>query len=174
MPSPKKKPALPDFNDFMEVSARSSITGKLLVNLVGFAGAGNGRCIVSETLPRLGQIVFDGRWQIHQYELVCEKHTMTVWVHIADKNDPKHSVYAVSGPTLRVSDAAFAEASRLIGKNHLSHPLEQMYHKCCQPFELSHMEERIREFFEHGGRENGSVLITSGGVHTQILTTQIA
>lgn len=165
--------ALPDFSDFMECSDRPSLVGKLLINIVGYAGAGNGRCIISDTLPRMGSKVMDSRWEVEQYELVCDNYTMTVYIHVRDHDDPSTTGYAIRGPSLRVTDAAFVEASRYVNKNCLKHPLEKLYGKTLEPFAVEQTEDNLRTFFERSGRLKGAILLTTEGIITQFQAAEL-
>lgn len=45
------------FSSLVDLCETPSLIGKAVVNLIGLAGAGNGRCLLSDTLPRMGLVI---------------------------------------------------------------------------------------------------------------------
>jgi hypothetical protein len=152
---------LPSFDTFVTATEKSTLVARLLSDIVGRIGGGNGRCIVSDNYPRIGQM-YDDRWQVNGYHLKCVNHVLTIYLMVVDMEEGSDgTIYQLAGPTLSVTDAAYERAQQLQSKENaksLIKHLNLLYSRHAE-HELRIFADQIGHYID-SGRRHGSLEIT--------------
>jgi len=158
---------LPTYDEFCEVHDRPTLTGKLLVAIVGLAGGGNGVCLVPPTVPRPGSTVMDGQWLIHDYRVVCEDYKLHLSIEFKKGNSSFGMIHRVDSPTLRVGDINYREAQHGRSKSEIRPILMGLWGKLRPTESLDMLEEGLRSFLA-GCRKHGTLILSKEGLFVEI------
>ena len=142
---------------------KPTLTGKLLVAIVGQCGAGNGRCVVSPQLPKPGTLL-EERWEIDSYVIECKDYVLRVKIDVIDRRSKKPTLQSIMGPELSVTDRAYQEASSLNLREETRSLLTKLWGKSHSEASIARFNKDIQEV-AMDGRRHGIICLVAGGMN---------